>query len=206
EPFRKALQRRWSIAERAHDAVADRTVVVEDVALREAATRKVDLVGAGQPHRAPGDLHLHRGSRLGHVRTLCHPADSTPHSVRGVRGRSAARSLERRAAHPQRPQQSTPAPAITAHGSGHGPRQLRRISQRLMSMKTFSANRWSWPLSRPSYGAGGRRDSPLRNSTTMTDRLPRRSVRMSVMPSHGYDVSGDGGTPCSPSSSASTPI
>src|SRR5215475_8364779 len=55
----KSLQRRRTIAERPHDSVADRDVVVEDVTLRESAVGKVDLVWARQSHGPAGDLDLH---------------------------------------------------------------------------------------------------------------------------------------------------
>jgi hypothetical protein len=49
------------VVEGAHDAVADRQVVLEDVPLGVAPLREDDLVRAAQPYRSAGDLDLDGG-------------------------------------------------------------------------------------------------------------------------------------------------
>src|SRR5262249_60522644 len=56
----EALQRGRALAKRAHDALADRDIIVDYVALGEAPLRKAHLVGAGDPDGAPGDVQFQR--------------------------------------------------------------------------------------------------------------------------------------------------
>jgi hypothetical protein len=61
DAVREALEGGRAVVEGAHDPVADRQVVLEDVPLGVTPLREDDLVRAAQPDRAAGDLDLDGG-------------------------------------------------------------------------------------------------------------------------------------------------
>src|SRR5206468_8833534 len=70
-----ALELARALVERAHDAVADRDEVPDEVELRLAARGEVDLVRARDLDRAAADLQLDEGRRHGgSIATRYHPA------------------------------------------------------------------------------------------------------------------------------------
>ena len=116
DALRPALERRRPVAQRAHDPVLDRQVVLDHVELRDrvrALGRGEDLaVGARHPHLAPAGVHGHC-SRGSHLREA-----SQDGRARGGPGRrhEARRGRDRE-------RREHPAPARRRRGGGDQPRR-----------------------------------------------------------------------------------